>query len=395
MLEPGAPEPGGARRVELAGLRVAPGFLDLHHHGAHVTGSEAGGVIRGVSEELPAEGVTGFLPTTVTLAPGAMTRVVASMTQALDAGGWPGAEPLGIHLEGPWIRAGAAGAHPKALTRPFDPREDPPLLDLCGGWLRMVTLAPELPGAVELLAELRRRSVVAAVGHSLADGPELERAIGEGLGHATHLWNAMGPFHHRRPGLATRVLADDRLTCDLICDGVHVDRVVVRVTERVKRHRLALITDRVMTASRRTRGADRPASPPGSGPSDRGEPGAGAGSGSQAPGLAAGSGAGGLGALREAGGAVVTADGRLAGSTLRMDAAIRNFRAFTGAGWLEALRAATLTPARILGIERERGTLRPGARADLVVLDPDGRVVATLVAGRVVHGALPEPAGPA
>lgn len=471
VLEPESPAPGDARRVDLAGLEVAPGFLDLHHHGAlaNATGAEAGGALRAISFELAAEGVTGFLATTVTLDGPALTRVASSLTRSLDAGRWPGAEPLGIHLEGPWIEPEAAGAHRREWTRRFDPREGPLLLDLCGSWLRMVTLAPELPGAATLLAELRRRGVVAAAGHSLAEGSELEWAVAEGLGHATHLWNAMGPFHHRRPGLAAAVLAHGHVTCDLICDGIHVDPLVVRVTSRVMGDRLALITDRVMTASWRGpsggppqaaehpgagigpsagaggaaarnanaphRAAFRPAAPEGGRPPVAPGPGAdpareadfdalhqsfdalsagasdrppgpagqeGSEVASRAPGplgdatrgaagghFAPDPGGGGLGPLRELGGAVVTALGRLAGSALRMDAAVRNLRAFAGVDRIEAVRAATATPARILGIERERGTLRPGARADLVVLDADGRTVATLVAGRLVHGALP------
>ncbi len=371
-----------ALRVYLDGLKLAPGFLDLHHHGALATaaGPEVGAVLREVSEELAGEGTTAFLATTVTGSSEAMTRVVAELTRSLDAGNWPGAEPLGVHLEGPWIRPEVAGAHPAHRARPFDARQDRPLLDRAGPWLRAVTLAPELPGSDALLVELRRRRVVAAVGHSLASGEELERAIGEGLAHATHIWNGMGAFHHRQPGLAGLVLADDRLGCDLICDGIHVHPAIVRVTQRVKRDRLALITDRVMTASWEARAGNRAAG-------RSGVVGASPSEGHAGPDR--GAGPAGLGRLREAGGAVVTEDGRLAGSSLRMDAAVRNYRAFTGVDWMAAIRAATLTPARLLGIERERGTLRPGARADLVVLDSRGWVVATLVAGRVVHGVLP------
>jgi N-acetylglucosamine-6-phosphate deacetylase len=213
----------------------------------------------------------------------------------------------------------------------------------------MVTLAPETAGSRELLRELARRGVVAAAGHSRAGTVELEGAISGGLTHVTHLFNAMPAMHHREPGLAGHALADDRLTCDLICDGEHVHPEFVRVAARAKRERLILISDRI----------DPPPDPAaadfGSGP------------------------------VREDGAALRLPDGTLAGSRLTLDRAIRNARSFGALELSEAVAACTSRPARLLGLERERGTLRRGARADLVVLDDQGGVRETWIGGERVY----------
>jgi N-acetylglucosamine-6-phosphate deacetylase len=271
------------------------------------------------------------------------------VTQAAEAAGDPdpGLESLlGIHLEGPWISPQALGAHASGAVRPIEAREVAEVLDCGGGALRMVTFAPELPGAPGLQEELARRGVVGALGHSMTQPDDAERVIASGARHVTHLYNAMTQLHHRAPGLPGLALSDPRLTCDLICDGVHVDPRVVRFSARALGERLLLISDRV-------------------------EP---------APGDAFGS-----GALRDDGEAWRLPDGRLAGSRLTLERAAANLREFAGASPWEAIAACTLRPARLLGLEAERGTLRPGARADLVVLGPDGAVRETWLRGRRVH----------
>ncbi len=262
-----------------------------------------------------------------------------------------GATPLGLHLEGPWIRPEAAGAQPRSGIRPFRPG-DAALLDRAAGLARMVTLAPEAEGAEMLLRELAARGVVAALGHSLADAATAERAIEQGGRHVTHLFNAMGAFHQRAPGLIGVALSDDRLSCDLIADGAHVHPSAVRLAVRAKGARLAVITDLVDP----TRESDR--------------------ENAFAESLG--------GPLRDDGVALRRSDGSLAGSRLTLDRALANLVAWGACDRLGAVRAATLVPARILGLERERGTLRIGARADFAVLDAQGGVAETWIAGRRV-----------
>jgi len=352
-LPAGAAAPEEAEPVDLHGRLLAPGFIDLHHHGRVIFASRAelGEALHHDANELLRHGTTAFLVTTVALPRRDLLETVVAAAEALSAAERPaGATPLGLHLEGPWIAAGAAGAHLPEGIRPFTEAEGADLWAAAAGSVRMVTLAPELPGADALLAQLSQRGIAAALGHSVATAAQVDAAVERGARHVTHLFNAMGALHHRAPGLAGAALADDRLSCDLICDGVHVDARLLRVAARSKREHLVLITDRLDP-----------------GPS-RGWP------------LSASG-------LRDDGTAYRREDGRLSGSRLTLDRAIGNAQALAGMTRVEAVAACTLAPARVLGIERERGTLRPGARADLVVLDDASCVLATWIAGRRVYDA--------
>jgi N-acetylglucosamine-6-phosphate deacetylase len=219
--------------------------------------------------------------------------------------------------------------------------------------VRLVTLAPEAEGADALLAELARRGIAASLGHTLASAEQCERAVAQGARHATHLFNAMGAFHQRAPGLIGTALASDALSCDLICDGVHVHRAAVRVAARAKGDRLALITDNVAIPRAGEKANALPSF--------------------------------GAGVVHDDGSALRLADGTLAGSRLTLDRAVANAEAFGAMSRLAAVRAATLAPARLLEIERERGTLRAGSRADFVLLDASGTVAETWLAGRCVY----------
>jgi len=338
--------PEDAARVSLGGRAVAPGFLDLHYHGELVLARGAAihdALVRTAASFLR-HGTTGFLATSVAWSPARMDEFLtqcASWThEALSS------TLLGVHLEGPWISGAAAGAQPRGEIRPFDAERDIPLLDREG--LALVTLAPECAGAPELVRALEARGLVAAMGHTRADDAQIDACLGLGMTHATHLFNAMSGTRHRDPGVAARALADDQLTCDLICDGVHVHPHLVKLAARAKGEKLALITDRVLSSTAGDTGF-------------------------------------GSGALRDDGRALWLEDGTLAGSSLSMDRALASFRDFTACSDLAAIRAATLVPARVLGIERERGTLRPGARADFAVLRAGTLdVVETWIGGRPV-----------
>lgn len=350
LLEPREAASLDLERRDAKGMRLAPGFIDLHFHGELLFArpESFGDALERASQAQAAAGTTSFLATTVAWSPdrllGYVTRLVEAMTRSRQSG----AQPLGLHLEGPWINPAAAGAQPRKAIRPYTAK-DQEILFACGDVLKMVTLAPEIEGAGALVDALTQSGVVPALGHSHATSEESELAFGRGVRHVTHLFNAMGPLAAREPGVPGAVLgARERVSCDLICDGVHVAPEMIRMSARALGDRLSLITDRIDLSP---------------GAEDFGS-----------------------GGLVDDGVAWRLAkDGRLAGSRLTLDRAMRNAQEFGAMNETEAIASVTLRPARLLGLEHEIGVLRPGARADLVLLDEAGEVVETFVAGRSVY----------
>jgi N-acetylglucosamine-6-phosphate deacetylase len=259
------------------------------------------------------------------------------------------AEPLGLHLEGPFLAPERRGAHPPGHLRLPDAA-----LVADEGWsrdggVRLVTVAPELPGALDLVRRLVASGVVVSAGHSTASAEQAVAAIDAGVTGVTHLFNAMSPLHHRDPGLVGVALTDERVRVGIIADGLHVHPTAVALAARAVGGRLCLVTDAVA-----------------------------------ALGLPAGRVA--LGAMEAfaSDDGVRLADGTLAGSDLSLDRAVRNLEDFAGVSLAAAVAAATSTPAALLGLS-DRGVIAPGAMGDLVVLDDDASVVATVVGGRVAY----------
>lgn len=357
-------------RVDLGGAYLAPGFIDLHYHGSLIFAAarDLDTNLRRSSMRRVREGTTAFLPTTVASTTSRLEEIFDALAPAFQSAAknsdastsWPGAVPLGLHLEGPWINEAAAGAQPRSAIRAYDAAQGHALFSQGENLIRMVTLAPEISGADDLLRELAARSIVAALGHSQATAEQAEAAIELGARHVTHLFNAMKPLHHRDPGLLGVALSDSSLSVDLICDGVHLDPRIARLAAAAKREKLVLITDRI----------ELPAGALG----EQGE----SAHASQAIESC------GFSDLYDDGRALRLRDGRLAGSSLGMDCAFRNAQTFGALTLGEAVAACTYHPARVLEMESERGTFRVGARADLVVLDAKGTVLQTWIAGKRV-----------
>lgn len=330
-----------------AGL-VSPGFIDLQVNGGFgVEVGDGAQAIRHLAVRLPATGVTAFLPTLVSSSPEVYPRACRAF---LDARGAPGALPLGLHLEGPFISPRRAGAHRRdALLHPPSDLFDPFLEHEV---LRLVTLAPELEGGLDRVRRLAASGVVVSLGHTDASYEELVQAIDAGATMVTHLYDAMSPFHHRAPGAVGAALLDERVVAGLIADGVHSHRASVRLAVRAKgADRIALVTDAI----------------------------AGAGMGPGVYGLD-----GREVVVDET--AARLRDGTLAGSVLTLDQAVRNVVGWTGSGVAEACHMASEVPARLLGLPA-KGRLAAGFDADLVLLDDALRVAATFVEGRCVYGA--------
>jgi N-acetylglucosamine-6-phosphate deacetylase len=319
--------------------RIFPGFLDLQCNGRDALDLTVQPErLWELGAMLPPSGVTAFLPTLISPSPEIVERAIAALGRRPSA--WRGAEPLGWHLEGPMINARRAGAHP--VERVIGASADAARPWRADRGITLVTLAPELAGALEVTAQLRSQGVVVSLGHSEASSADIDAAINAGASAVTHLFNAMAPLHHRAPGLVGAALADPRLTVGLVADGVHVDpRVVALAARVVGAGRLLLVTDGVgHTVGGRV--------------------------------------------VAQVGDAARLADGSLAGSTLDLDQAMRNLSSWTGWTLEDVIATVTSVPARLLGLSG-RGSLAIGARADVVELDADHRVGATWVGGEKLY----------
>jgi N-acetylglucosamine-6-phosphate deacetylase len=347
LLPPGAPASAGRvdQVLDATGCLVAPGYVDLQCNGA--AGIDLAGEphrLWEVAAALPRWGVTSWLPTVVTSGPATIDRALAALAAGPPPGAGPLARPLGLHLEGPLLAEPKRGAHPRHLLR--QPSEVDTTRWTADEGVALVTLAPELPGALDLIRVLVEQGVVVSAGHSAATAEEALAAVDAGASWVTHLFNSMAPLHHRQPGLAGVALADERLRAGLIADGIHVHPTAVAAAHRALGHRLTLVTDAVAALG-------------------------------MPPGRAH---LGDASVTIGEDGSVRLHDGTLAGSALSLDRAVRNLATWTGCPPADAVAAATATPAAVLRRD-DIGHLRPGARADLVLLDEHLHVRATLVAG--------------
>ncbi len=350
--------PAGSQVRDFPGAVLAPGLIDLHIHGGagHDVMTAHAAALEEMEHSLVKHGVTAYFPTTVT-APlddtlVALDRLAAAIetTSARQRDGSSlRAQPLGIHLEGPFLSHAKCGVHPaEHLLAPslevFDR-----LWQAARGKVSLMTMAPELPKAEYLIGEAARRGVCVSLGHSDSLLAPVEAAIAAGARHATHTFNAMRALNHREPGILGAVLADDRLTADIIADGIHVHPDVVRLFLRAKGADRAVLISDALSATGMGDGRYR------------------------------------LGGFEfEVRGERCEHNGRLAGSVLTLDRAVRNAMRFTNCVLQDAVRMATLNPAQVAGFAGRKGQLVEGADADIVVLTPDGRPMQTFVAGIAV-----------
>ncbi|MBE3596904.1 MAG: N-acetylglucosamine-6-phosphate deacetylase [Hydrogenibacillus sp.] len=361
-----------ARAEALASGRTViavPGMIDMHIHGA--AGADVMDAtpeaLSQIARTLLAEGTTGFLATTISAPKEQLLRALRNIAaykrmRAQKSGtsdvesdatlGTPEAEILGIHLEGPYLSPARAGAQPREALRPPETAEFQALQAAADGLIRLVTTAPELPGALEWIAELAAHGVIVSLGHTDADYETARAAADRGARHVTHVFNAMRGLHHREPGMLGAALVDDRLTVELIADGVHVHPALYRLVHRAKgRDRLLLITD-AMRAKRMPDGCYELGGQP----------------------------------VTVRCGRATLADGTLAGSVLTMNEGLKRL-VQAGIPLVDAVRFASTNPARALGLDGHLGALLPGYRADVVLLAPDFQVLAVFRRGRPAYAA--------
>jgi len=342
--------------IELAGLTIFPGFIDVHIHGAvGVDTMEAtADDLSRVARFLAREGVTAWLPTLVPAPAEDYARAVTSIENLLAAqdderATHAAARALGLHYEGPFINSAQCGALRPPYFRTFKQPADVSSLPVAAhGAVRMITVAPEIEGGIALVRELKARGWVVSIGHTRADITTLDEACAAGARHMTHFFNAMSPLHQRTPGPVGWGLLGDDVTCDIIADGHHVAPLMLRLALRCKTpDRLLLISDAV--------------APAGQGDGEFriwGE------------------------TIKVAGGRTANERGSIAGSVSTISDGVRQMLAL-GVTPSDVSRMASANPARLLGLATEYGTIEAGKRADLTALDANGRVRLTLIGGRV------------
>jgi N-acetylglucosamine-6-phosphate deacetylase len=346
--------PVGAHIIDFPDATLAASFFDIHIHGAagHDAMEATPEALAAIGAFLASRGTAHFLATTVTAPIDATLRAVAGLGRLIAQEGdhaSAAARPLGIHLEGPFLSHIRRGVHPPEFLLEPDIALFDRIYDAAEGHVRIITLAPELPGAPELAAHATARGVRVSVGHSNATAAETRAAIAAGATSATHTFNAMRPLDHREPGILGTVLTCDSLFAELICDGIHSAPEMTKLWWRAKGPERAILVTDAMSATGMPDGEYS---------------------------------LGGL-TVQVANGRAMS-EGVLAGSVLTLDRALANFLAFTGATLEQGLRLLTGNPAALTGFESEAGTLAPGAAANLVAVNPDGHLAASFLNGILV-----------
>ncbi|WP_462408853.1 N-acetylglucosamine-6-phosphate deacetylase [Neobacillus sp. Marseille-QA0830] len=331
---------------------AVPGFLDVHIHGVNGadTMDATAEALETMVSALPKEGTTGFLATTITQEAGLIENALKNTAQYISGQRNQGvAEILGIHLEGPFVNAKRAGAQP--LNHIIDP--DLELFKkwqaMANGWIKIVTMAPELPGGMEMVQYLYENGVIASLGHTDATYEQVKDAVAAGANHVTHLFNQMRGLHHREPGVVGAALLHDELTAEIIADGIHVRPEMVNLAYKQKMSNgLILITDSMRAKCLKNGQYDL----------------------------------GGQEVTVKDGKAVLK-DGTLAGSILKLGHAVKNIMDFTGCTLGNVIEMASANPAKQLKVYDRKGSITIGKDADIVILDQNYDVAMTFCRGKL------------
>ena len=344
-----------ARRFEkildVEGRLVCPGLIELHTNGAlgHDFLQATEKELAEIAAFQAQQGTTGFLATLCTAPQSQMVKAARTIFTASQKPP-EGARILGLHLEGPYFNPEFRRVHPAEWVRIYTRQELDEVLNACGHTIRLFTLAPEMPGAIDFIAYLRAKGIVASIGHTGATYAEAIRGIEAGISYSTHTFAAMKEFHHREPGASGASLLDDRVTVEILSDGLHLHPGAAMLAWRAKG------TDRMVVATDAMAGAGLP----------------------DGAYLLAGQQV----VVRE--GRTISPEGRIAGGIGTMPLVLRNIQAWLNLPVPEAVRMATYNPARVLGIQQRKGSLEVGKEADILICDQRYTPWMTIVEGKVV-----------
>lgn len=346
--------PPKASVIDYGDAILAPGLIDIHIHGGagHDVMECSSEGMAAIERLMARHGVTSYCPTTVTAPADQTLTALDKLALAVEEGTTrvnpDRAQPLGIHLEGPFLSHARRGVHPPIDLKPVSTALFEKMWNSASGKISMLTIAPELDGALGLIALAAGRGVCVSIGHTNADLTQAVAGVRAGARHATHIFNAMRRMTHRDPGVLGELLTNEAVTADIIVDGLHVDPAVVDLFLRVKgMDRALLITDAI-----------------------------------SATGMPDGTYHLGSYEVRVRDGRCESY-GKLAGSVLTMDVALRNVMKFARLTFQDSVRMATVNPARVLGLQDRKGILKPGADADVAVFSPRGEVRSTIMRGQI------------
>ena len=332
--------------IDAKGKYVSPGFIDIHIHGSG--GSDVMDAnfeaLETISTTLPQTGTTSFLATTMTMSIEAIDNALQNIQNNIE--NVTGAHILGIHLEGPFINASKHGAQDKKYVQ----KANIELIENYISNIKMITIAPEVEGAESFICYLTKEHphIVLSIGHSDASYVQSKESFSWGVSHATHLFNAMSPYHHREPGIVGAVYDTEDVTCDIIADLIHTHPSVLELTHKIKKEKLLLITDAMRAGCMKCGTYDL---------------------GGQA--------------VTVDNGKATLQDGTLAGSVLKMNKALQTMTEHTSMTRVEAVTSVTKIPAEKLGIQK--GALTQGYDADIVIFDEDFSIISTIIAGEVKY----------
>lgn len=342
----------GAEIIEARDKYIAPGYIDIHVHGGGGSDvmDEDYEAINQVAITHSRFGTTSFLPTTMTMSKDKIIRSLCNIHEAVKKG-TAGAEILGVNIEGPYINPKKKGAQKEEDIRLPSIEEFSAFNKASGNLIRLVTIAPEISGAIELINYLHKQGIVASVGHSNSTYAQVQAGIKVGLSHVTHTFNAMRGLHHREPGVVGAALTSPELTLEVIADGIHIHPIVLKILTKIKEfEKIILITDAMRAAGLKEGTYDL----------------------------------GGQEAIVTKG-QVRLKDGTLAGSVLTMDKAVKNLVNKIGISLPKAIQMASFNPAKSVRLENKKGSLEPGKDADIVILNKNLEVELTMVAGKIMY----------